>query len=794
MQRVSKVFEVGDTMESKIISSIPNDSQQSWRKNLGQSRINLIGARDNSWWTGLTPNTCPGFKKGALHALPQVLTTAARSDVSDYFNNGWTLTELLFSSLQGEDAFYRPPLHGLRHPLVFYYAHPAVLYINKLRLAGLIDGPVNPEFEALFEVGVDEMSWDDLSKNDMSWPAIESIQAYRKQVFNIVRSLIENHPDLGNSAAIIDQSHPLWALFMGFEHERIHIETSAVLMRELPINLLQKPSAWPSAAPSQSGGWNSHLLPLPSATVQVGKPFNEPSFGWDNEYGSRKVQLGQKIEVRAQLVSNAEYLNFVADSGYQKEEFWTPIGWKWRSFRNIKTPAFWVPGGPQGLKEYRLRTTFEVIDMESDWPAIVNFHEAEAYAKWLSHKTFSADSQLQFRLLSEAEQVLLRKSSKTANYNNNLRYGTESSVAGDGSDHVQDVFGNVWQWCEDHFNPLPGFKVHKYYDDFSTPCFDAEHQLILGGSFMSAGGEATASARFHFRPHFLQNAGIRLAKSPVDYDGGKVDLLKAKPGQNEKSKSNNPYESDQLLRDYLVLHFGAPKDQMPYDFGPTNATQFPQRCAQLVIDAARIQSVELQKILDIGCAVGGSTFALAEQSSAFTLGVDLSGSFIKTALELKHNGSVRYKQSEEGDLTSWREARVDSQIAREKTDFRRADACSLPPDFVDFDAVLMANLLCRVPSPMSVLQRMSGARGVVRKGGLLVMTTPFSWLPEYTPREVWLGGIERDGQEIWSEDVLLKIMEKDFILVKKDAIPLVIREHKRKFQYIVADSYVFQRR
>jgi 5-histidylcysteine sulfoxide synthase/putative 4-mercaptohistidine N1-methyltranferase len=784
----------GQYMEHKTENSNQNESQQAWRKNLGQSRINLVGARNQSWWTGITPSACPGFKKGGLHALPQVQTTASRSEIKDYFNNGWTLTELLFSALEGEEAFYRPPLHGLRHPLVFYYAHPAVLYVNKLRLAGLVDGPVNPEFEALFEVGVDEMSWDDLSKNEMSWPPIESIKAYRQQVYNIVSSLIDHHPDLGNKKCIVNQSHPLWALFMGFEHERIHIETSAVLMRELPLSLVRKPEAWPQSAPSQSGEWNSHLIPLSAATVEIGKPYDEHSFGWDNEYGSRKIQLGQKIEVRAQLVSNAEYLNFVADSGYQKEEFWTATGWKWRSFRNIKHPTFWVPGGPQGLQEYRLRTTFEVIDMESDWPAIVNFHEAEAYAKWLSHKTFSADSNMHFRLLSEVEQLQLRKSSKTTNFNHNLRYGTESSVAGDGSDSVQDVFGNVWQWCADHFNPLPGFKVHKYYDDFSTPCFDAEHQMILGGSFMSAGGEATPSARFHFRPHFLQNAGIRLAKSPVDYDGGKIDLLRAKPGQTEKSKSTNPYESDQLLRDYLVLHFGAPKDQMPYEFGPTNSTQFPQRCAQLVIDAARELNLPLKNILDVGCAVGGSTFALAERSSAFTIGVDLSGSFINAALELKKNGSIRYKQSEEGDITSWREARVESVIAREKTDFRRADACALPPDFVDFDAVLMANLLCRVPSPMSVLQRMSGARGVVRRGGLLVMTTPFSWLPEYTPREVWLGGFEQDGKEQWSSDVFLRIMEKEFILLKKDAIPLVIREHKRKFQYIVADSYVFQRR
>jgi 5-histidylcysteine sulfoxide synthase/putative 4-mercaptohistidine N1-methyltranferase len=770
------------------------DGPQHWRKNLGQSKVNLTGQRQQSWWTGVAPDFCPGLKNGSLHALPQVLTTASRAEIKAYFDNGWTLTELLFSALQGEEAFYRPPMHGLRHPLIFYYAHPAVLYVNKLRVAGLIGVPVNADFEALFEVGVDEMSWDDLSKNEMSWPSIEAVTVYRQQVYRLVSSLIETHPAIGTPGRKIDQNHALWALFMGFEHERIHIETSAILIRELPLVLVKKPDAWPKAAPSQSGEWNTHLLPLASGAVHVGKETNEPTFGWDNEYGTRKIQLSQNVEVRAQLVSNAEFLRFVADSGYQKEEYWTHTGWKWRSFRNIKTPTFWVAGGPQGLQDYRLRTTFELIDMESDWPVVVNFHEAQAYAKWLSEKTFGQGAHVKFRLPSEAEQLQMRKMSKTTTFNNNLRFGTESSVAGDGSDEMQDVFGNVWQWCEDHFNPLPGFKVHRFYDDFSTPCFDAEHQMILGGSFMSAGGEANAHARFHFRPHFLQNAGIRLVKSAVDYDGEKIDLLKAKPGQTEKNKSVNPYESDQLLRDYLVLHFGTSKDQMPYDFGPVNATQFPQRCAQLVIDAARMQHVELKRILDIGCAVGGSTFALAEQSGAATLGVDLSGSFIRTALELKNNGSLRYKQSEEGDIASWREARVESQIAREKSDFRRADACALPPDFVDYDAVLMANLLCRVPSPMSVLQRMSGARGVVRRGGLLVMTTPFSWLPEYTPREVWLGGFETSGSEVWSEETLLRIMEKDFVLVKKDHIPLVIREHKRKFQYIVADSYVFQRR
>jgi hypothetical protein len=56
--------------------------------------------------------------------------------------------------------------------MIFYYGHPAALYVNKLRVAGLLDKPVNEYFEHIFETGVDEMAWDDLSKNDMEWPMV----------------------------------------------------------------------------------------------------------------------------------------------------------------------------------------------------------------------------------------------------------------------------------------------------------------------------------------------------------------------------------------------------------------------------------------------------------------------------------------------------------------------------------------------------------------------------------------------------------------------------------------------
>lgn len=110
----------------------------------------LLGPRGDWWWTGKCPADCPGFdaKAGVLRSLPMPSThNYTRQALLDYFDNTWTLTEVLFASLQGYDAFVRQPYHQLRHPMMFYYNHPSVLYINKFRVAGLLDEGIDPYFE-----------------------------------------------------------------------------------------------------------------------------------------------------------------------------------------------------------------------------------------------------------------------------------------------------------------------------------------------------------------------------------------------------------------------------------------------------------------------------------------------------------------------------------------------------------------------------------------------------------------------------------------------------------------------
>ena len=499
----------------------------------------------DSWWTGLAPEKCAGFDKErqCLTALPLLnLEICSREDILAYFNNSWTLTELLFQSLKVEEAYKRPPYHELRHPLIFYYGHPAVLYLNKLRVAGLRKDPVNIYLEKVLETGVDEMSWDDMSKNEMDWPSVRAVHEYRKQVSDIVVDVIKNHPDLAKPGKFLKNS-PWWSLWMGMEHEKIHFETSSVLMRELPVEYLETPKYWVPLHPTAnettfkeiSNAWKK----ASAKKVKIGKPDHTPSFGWDNEYGERTVDV-KEFQYSSHQITNREYYDFVASGGYIQDKYWLPEGKEWRRFRNTKRPTFWVATGPEGSHEYSLRTLFTIIPMPWSWPAEVNYHEAQAYIRWKEEKD---NSSLKYRLLTEAEFVSLTDAKadpvlqkKTYQGDTLAQKNLEEMYAANFNflwsspkNANEELYGNTWHWLEDQFNPLDGFSVHPYYDDFSTPCFDGKHQMIRGGSFMSCGHEASTFARFHFRPHFYQHSGFRIAASlDGSPDNGACLLLKSK--------------------------------------------------------------------------------------------------------------------------------------------------------------------------------------------------------------------------------------------------------------------------
>ena len=752
-----------------------------------------------TWWTGRPPlrGACPGMDSmGRIHALPPPnFHDGLRQVLLDYFDNTWTLTEVLFSALRNDEAFYRQPSHRLRHPLIFYYGHVAVLYVNKLRLAGLLSAPLDSEFERLFEVGVDEMSWDDLSQERRDWPPVEAVTEYRARVYVLVREIIESSPEL-DQPPTVPRSGAAWALLLAIEHERIHLETSSVLIRELPEELVAVPAEWPGypalikqplATPAAGVSFPANpLLEVPAGEARIGKPVGYPSFGWDNEYGSRIVAVPRFLASRS-LISNGEYWSFLAAGGYSEQRYWSTEGWQWRTFRNAKWPTFWVPDGPSGIHHYKLRLCFETVPMQWSWPALVNFHEAKAFCSWRSKR--EPDS-APYRLLTEAEHHRLRDWPVDAP-NRGLIYGSEGPVAASssGPEGFGHVFGNAWQWCEDHFAALPGFAIDPLYEDFSVPCFDGKHNLIMGGSFASTGGETSPWARFHFRRHFFQHAGFRVVQSVNIPETTCQDAPPPHAGSGpccsrvKRAAEPNRYESQESLNQYLLLHFGSRDENSRYPLPSHHCLDFPRRCATLLREAAQRYGVPPERALDLGCAVGGAAFELARDFRDVH-GIDLSAQFIATANVLRERGRVDYAVREEGDVRSPLVAVIDPGIERSRVQFAIADACALPQGLGPFNVVLMANLLCRLADPKSCLARLGGPLGLVAPGGLLLITSPYSWMTAYTPRAAWLDSVTG----------LQSILDAEFELLHQSDEPLLIREHARKFEYIVSHATLWRRR
>lgn len=239
----------------------------------------------------------------------------------------------------------------------------------------------------------------------------------------------------------------------------------------------------------------------------------------------------------------------------------------------------------------------------------------------------------------------------------------------------------------------------------------------------------------------------------------------------------NPYESDELLQQYLVFHYASAAEQFPYEFGGADALDFPKRCALEGPDLERLPPEA--RALDLGCAVGRSSFELARHCTD-VIGVDYSQAFIDAAKRLKSGASHRASRLDEGSARTGLEVKVADEIDRSRVNFEQGDAQFVREDIGQFDLVLACNLICRLPEPMRLLERLPG---LLKPGGQLFITTPFTWLEEYTPARNWLG----DGAKN-SFAGLRKALEPEFALDAQWDMPFLIREHARKFQYSVAQA------
>ncbi len=241
------------------------------------------------------------------------------------------------------------------------------------------------------------------------------------------------------------------------------------------------------------------------------------------------------------------------------------------------------------------------------------------------------------------------------------------------------------------------------------------------------------------------------------------------------------YESRILLDWYLLFHYGSPAEILHgVGFDPSG---LPPRCLEFPVATAEAAG-ELPaeaRVLDLGCAVGRSSLELS-RVAAEVIGVDYSATFVEAAESLRRGEAFPCHRYGEMHRPEPLLVRAPEDVRAERVRFERGDAMALREDLGDFDLVHAANLLCRLPEPRRLLNRLPS---LVKAGGRLVLATPATWMESYTPREQQPSGL--------TLDYLRNHLDGAFELLSVGEMPFLIREHQRKFQLSTSQVSVWAR-
>jgi len=243
---------------------------------------------------------------------------------------------------------------------------------------------------------------------------------------------------------------------------------------------------------------------------------------------------------------------------------------------------------------------------------------------------------------------------------------------------------------------------------------------------------------------------------------------------------HNFYESDKAVSEYLLFHYGSDSDLLFDQMGPQEALGFARRSGLL----HEGQSIYRKRALDLGCAVGAASHALSESFSE-VVGIDFSHALIRAANCISSSREATIEIATEGDLTRRVKVSVPDNSQPGRITFIQGDAMNLNPELGKFDFILMANLIDRLPDPQKCLQNI---HSFTAENGILAITSPYTWLEEYTPKSKWLGGFEENGIAIRAADQLDGILAPYFEKIDSQNLPFLIREHDRKNQYSIAHA------
>jgi len=301
------------------------------------------------------------------------------------------------------------------------------------------------------------------------------------------------------------------------EHEEQHQETLLQAMQ-----LLEDPPYAPPERRSLPPGSSvePEMIRVPTGRFSMGRSATQ-GFSYDNEKPQHEIEVGE-FEIDRFPTTNRQFLEFVEDGGYRREELWSAEGWEWLGeFRfkgeRIAAPQNWYRDGDA----WYVRYADKVEPASNNRPVIhIGYFEAEAFARWAG-KRLPTESEWERAALStpEGEHRVFpwgdeRPTVDRANLDQLAFAPAEIGAYPRGASAwgVEQMIGDVWEWTSTDFRGYPGFEAFPYAE-YSEIFFGDEYKVLRGGSWATRPHVARGTFRnwdFPIRRQIF--AGVRCAR------------------------------------------------------------------------------------------------------------------------------------------------------------------------------------------------------------------------------------------------------------------------------------------